>query len=62
VVKCYFTARQSRENRHVKKKRGCQIVDIVEGVIILGLSHAVKKGKLSRLNIKPKGIMQYCIP
>jgi hypothetical protein len=21
VVKCYFTARQSRENRHVKKKR-----------------------------------------
>jgi hypothetical protein len=25
VVKCYFTARQSRENRHVKKKRGRQV-------------------------------------
>jgi hypothetical protein len=24
VVKCYFTARQSRENRRVKKKRGRQ--------------------------------------
>jgi hypothetical protein len=25
VVKCYFAARQSRENRHVKKKRGRQV-------------------------------------
>jgi hypothetical protein len=24
AVKCYFTAVQSRKNRHVKKKRGCQ--------------------------------------
>jgi hypothetical protein len=24
VVKCYFAARQSRENRHVKKKGGRQ--------------------------------------
>jgi hypothetical protein len=27
VVKCFFTARQSRENRHAKKKRGRQYDD-----------------------------------
>jgi hypothetical protein len=32
VVKCYFTARQSRENRHVKKKRGRQVLIILKKI------------------------------
>ena len=39
AVKCYFTARQSRENRHVKKKRGRQ--NSIDFIYVMGGCHLI---------------------